>query len=323
MIGAPSFEQWRSAGKHVSYRQQPVFVVEHGSPGRGETLVCIHGFPTASWDWHAIWPALCRRFGYVIAPDLMGHGWSAKPLRWEYSMFDQADLIQTLLTERGVQRCHILGHDYGDSVAQELLARHVERHERNKLPAPTFIHPAIQNGRQEPARMPFIESVCLLNGGLFPEAHRRRLVQKLLLSPFGAVFSRLTWEGRFGASLSAIFGPNTKPNAQQIREFWRLVKHDDGHHLNHRLIQYVPERVANRERWVSAMQKTRARLRFINGAADPVSGAHMAERYRELIPHPDVVLLPGIGHYPQIEAPQAVIDAITAFHQHLENVRGL
>ncbi len=301
MIGSPTFEQWRSAGKHVSYRQQPVFIVEHGSPGRGETLVCLHGFPTASWDWHALWPALCRRFGYVIAPDLMGHGWSGKPHRWEYSIFDQADLVQTLLVERGVQRCHLLTHDYGDTVAQELLARHVERHERIELPPPNYIHPGLQEGRQqEPAQMPFIESICLLNGGLFPESHRPRAVQKLLLSPLGGLAARLTWESRFGSSLSAVFGPNTKPAPQQLHEFWRLLSHDDGHHLAHRLIQYVPERVANRGRWVGAMQRTRARLRLIDGAVDPRSGAHMAVRYPEVLPNPHVDQLPGIGHYPHI-----------------------
>lgn len=316
MIGAPSFEQWRAAGKHVSYRQQPVFIVESGSPGRGETLVCLHGFPTASWDWHAIWPSLCRRFGYVIAPDLMGHGWSGKPRRWEYSIFDQADLIQTLLNERGVQRCHLLAHDYGDTVAQELLARHAERHEKIGLPAPRYLHPEPDGRRRrEPERMPYVESACLLNGGLFPESHRARAVQKLLLSPLGALAARLTWENRFGNSLSAVFGPHTKPTQQQLHEFWRLLSHDNGHHLAHRLISYVPERTLNRERWVGVLQKTAARLRLIDGATDPVSGAHMAERYRELVPNPDVVLLPTVGHYPQLEAAQAVADAVLAFHQ--------
>ena len=51
----------------------------------------------------------------------------------------------------------------------------------------------------------------------------------------------------------------------------------------------------------------------MNGAVDPVSGAHMAARYRELIPHPDIVSLEGIGHYPMVEAPQAVLEALLAF----------
>ncbi|MNF01005.1 hypothetical protein D3C80_1999290 [compost metagenome] len=48
-------------------------------------------------------------------------------------------------------------------------------------------------------------------------------------------------------------------------------------------------------------------LRFINGAVDPVSGAHMLERYKELVPNPDTVSLHGIGHYPHTEAPVQVL----------------
>jgi pimeloyl-ACP methyl ester carboxylesterase len=51
-------------------------------------------------------------------------------------------------------------------------------------------------------------------------------------------------------------------------------------------------------------------VRFINGLADPISGGHMVARYRELVTNHDVVELPGIGHYPQLEAPDAVAAAI-------------
>ena len=50
---------------------------------------------------------------------------------------------------------------------------------------------------------------------------------------------------------------------------------------------------------------------------DPISGAHMVERYRELIPDADTVLLPGIGHYPQTEAPVQVLKHYLAFRDRL------
>ena len=53
-------------------------------------------------------------------------------------------------------------------------------------------------------------------------------------------------------------------------------------------------------------------MRFINGLLDPVSGAHMVERYRELIRRPDVVGIGSVGHFPQLEAPDAVLDACLA-----------
>jgi pimeloyl-ACP methyl ester carboxylesterase len=76
----------------------------------------------------------------------------------------------------------------------------------------------------------------------------------------------------------------------------------------------MDERKRTRERWVSALVRSPVPLRVIDGAADPVSGKHMVERYRELVPNADTVLLEGIGHYPQIEAPRAVLDAFATFH---------
>jgi pimeloyl-ACP methyl ester carboxylesterase len=59
-------------------------------------------------------------------------------------------------------------------------------------------------------------------------------------------------------------------------------------------------------------------LRVIDGAADPISGAHMVARYRELLADADTVLLAGIGHYPQTEAPEQVLQHYLAFRQALE-----
>jgi pimeloyl-ACP methyl ester carboxylesterase len=56
----------------------------------------------------------------------------------------------------------------------------------------------------------------------------------------------------------------------------------------------------------------------IDGAVDPISGAHMVARYRELIPQPDTVLLEGIGHYPQTEAPDQVLAHYLQFREGLE-----
>jgi len=89
----------------------------------------------------------------------------------------------------------------------------------------------------------------------------------------------------------------------------------------HELIGYMAERRRHRERWVGALQATSVPLRLINGPEDPVSGAHMVERYRELVPAPDVVLLPGIGHYPQVEDPAGVADAFHALHDRLGTPR--
>ncbi|NLB99781.1 MAG: alpha/beta hydrolase, partial [Pseudomonas formosensis] len=91
----------------------------------------------------------------------------------------------------------------------------------------------------------------------------------------------------------------------------------NGPAVMHRLIRYMAERPVHRDRWVSAMQQTAVPLRVIDGAADPISGAHMVERYRQLIANADTVLLEGIGHYPQVEAPEQVLRHYLDFRDRL------
>ena len=288
---------WRAAGRAHVHRGQEVFYAEQArAPGATRALLLIHGFPTASWDWHKVWDALGAEFPRVIAPDLMGFGFSAKPAGYDYSILDQADLVEGLLAHLGVTRIDILAHDYGVTVAQELLARHLER---------------------GAAAVPAIDSCALLNGGLFPETHRARTIQKLLLTPLGPLLSRLMNRRGFGGSFAAIFGAHTQPSAAELDEFWELIRYNHGTRIMHKLIRYMPERRLHRERWVGALQKTRVPLRVINGPDDPVSGAHMVVRYRELVPNPDVVSLPGIGHYPQCEDPAGVLKAFLEFHDRL------
>jgi pimeloyl-ACP methyl ester carboxylesterase len=283
--------QWRSAGKTVLVAGHPIFYRYAG--GGPRALLLLHGFPTGSWDWHRIWPGLAPRFR-LIAPDFLGLGFSAKPAMHDYSVMEQADIVEGLLQQLGIFEAHVLAHDYGDTVAQELLARAEEREDLGVA------------GLR-------IQSLCFLNGGLFPEAARPRPIQRLLLTPFGPWLGRLYGKRSFARSFRALFGPGSQPTDAEIDHYWTLVSHGGGTRLLHRVLRYIPERHANRQRWVGAMQRSRVPLRLIDGLADPVSGGHMAARYRELVPQADVVLLDGIGHYPQMEAPADVMREYLAF----------
>lgn len=278
---------WRAQGSSFIFRGHEI---RYWSAGSGEPLLLIHGFPTASWDWHYLWRPLAERYR-VIACDMLGFGDSAKPRGHDYRILEQADLQQALLDHLGVcEPSHLLVHDYGNSVGQELLARHEE------------------GGFA-------LASCVFLNGGLFPETHRAVLSQKLLLSPLGGLFSRLFDRRRLAQNFARVFGPATQPSEAELDAFWELIRHNDGPRVMHRLIHYIRDRREHRERWVGAMQRTQVPLRVIDGPVDPISGAHMVARYRELIPLPDTVELPGIGHYPQVEAPEQVLQHYLAFRQ--------
>jgi pimeloyl-ACP methyl ester carboxylesterase len=262
--------------------------------GTGEPLVLIHGFPTASWDWNRLWPMLVQQHN-VLTLDMLGFGFSDKPSNYDYSIEDQADLFQGWIEGLGLPSVHLLVHDYGCSVAQELLAREQE------------------------GGLPFrIASVCFLNGALFPEVHNPLLIQKLLRSPFGGLISRGLTRRSFERNFRRLFGSQNPPDRQDMEDFWHLLTYNNGRGILHHLIQFMEERRCHRNRWVGALQKATQPMRLISGTADPVSGAGMARRYRELIPDGDVVTLRNIGHYPHFECPWEVFSAYREFRKRCE-----
>ena len=279
---------WKASGSYLTYRDHQVFTRIAGD-AKAPVLLLIHGFPTASWDWEAIWPQLTKIYR-VMTLDMMGFGFSAKPLDYDYTLVDQANLFEFFLNQHQVKEYHVIAHDYGVSVAQELLAR-----------------------QRETGKRPKMQSLCFLNGGLFPESHRPLLIQKLLLSPLGGILAKLNSRAQFSKNLSKVFGKNTQPDTQMLRAFWHLFNRNHGAQIMPKLIKYIPERRLHRQRWVTAIQQSEIPLKLIDGMVDPVSGAHMVARYREIIPQPNITELAEIGHYPQVEAPEAVLSAYATF----------
>jgi len=288
-------ERWKNDGHWFDYLGFEVFYRTEGS---GPHLVLVHGYPFSSFDWTRIWPALTERFE-VIAPDMLGMGFSAKPIRYEYSVHDHADMHEALLEHLGVRECHVLAHDIGDSVAQELLARQ-------------------QLGEQSAASFE-IKSITWLNGGLFSEAYSPRPIQKLLsTTPLGGLIARypsvLLTDTVLDRALDEMFGPNSKPSARLLEQFHQIMSYNDGRRVTHKVGRFVLDRYRHRNRWVRAMRQTRVPMRMIDGPCDPNSGRRMADRYLEVIPKPDVVLLDDrIGHWPQIEDPDALLGHFIEF----------
>ncbi len=282
---------WYARGRHLTVGGHRLFLLDTDPGGtRARTILLIHGFPTAGWDFSRILPGLEPDFRLIV-PDMLGFGFSDKPRRHVYSIHEQADLLEAIVEQLSLDRFHVLAHDYGDSVAQEMLARENER---------------------APAARRWL-SLCLLNGGLFPETHRARLSQKILHGPLGGLVVRLMNRGTLERNLRAVFGPDTPPSPAELDAFWTLITHDGGDRLAHRLIRYIRDRRVHRDRWVRALRDASVPIQLINGSLDPVSGAHMVERYRQLVGTEDIVELPRIGHYPQVEAPEEVVRHYRAF----------
>eukprot|EP00884_Botryococcus_braunii_P014455 jgi/Botrbrau1/2300/Bobra.101_2s0121.1 len=169
-----------------------------------------------------------------------------------------------------------------------------------------------------------ILSAGLLNGGLFPELHRARLSQKVLAGRLGPLLSAITTFRTLKRAISVTFGPETQPSEGWVREAYAGLAFNEGRLISHRLIFYMAERRQHRDRWVGVLAKTKVLLAFINGPADPISGRHVAQHLLQHFPHVRVVLLSdGIGHYPQVEAPEQVLAAYKEFRESLRSPEGL
>ncbi|NXF65420.1 MEST protein, partial [Ciccaba nigrolineata] len=121
---SPALLSWRSSGGYFTYKDQNIFYRDStGAVGSSDIVVLLHGFPTSSYDWCKIWEGLTQRFHRVIALDFVGFGFSDKPRPHRYSIFEQASIVEGLVLHLGLrhQRINLLSHDYGDTVAQELL----------------------------------------------------------------------------------------------------------------------------------------------------------------------------------------------------------
>lgn len=281
-----TLEWWQEGGKWFSYEGHAIF---SRMAGQGEPLVLLHGFPTSSWDWSRLWPMLVQNQN-LLTLDMLGFGFSDKPSDYHYCIEDQADLMQGWIEGLGLSRVTLFAHDYGCSVAQELMAREQE------------------------GDLGFeISRVCFLNGGLFPEVHSPLLIQKMLRSPFGALISRGLTRRSFERNFYRLFGDRNRPVKDDLDQFWYLLTYNNGRGILHRLIQFMEERRLHRNRWVGAMQNAAHPMRLICGTADPVSGVAMARRYRELVPGADVVSLRRVGHYPHFEVPGEVFRAYRDF----------
>ena len=283
-------ETWRDGGNYFDYKKLPIFYRQ--SKSADEVLLLLHGFPTSSHDYHKIWDALAERFA-LLTFDMIGYGSSAKPANFDYTTFHQADILQSLVESLNIKKIHILAHDYGNTITQELLARAEEK------------------------RLAFsIETICMMNGALFPETHRPILAQKLLLSPIGFLFGRLISDNKFKQSLASVFGENTQPTDAEMNDFIQAFKYNDGQKIAYKLIRYMREREKYRARWVGALEQMAQPFRLINGLQDRVSGAHLVKRFREVVSHQtDIIELSEVAHFPHFEVPDIVLEKYFDFHE--------
>lgn len=271
---------WSRRGTIERFRDRDVHVFRR--PGPGRLLCLLHGYPTCSFDFEALIDALPAEAN-VLAFDFLGFGLSDKPADHTYTLAWQADLTEELVRRHGDGSAAIIAHDMGTSVATELMARGLDG------------SPAIE-----------IESVLLFNGSVVIEAASLTPSQKLLLSPVGFLGGLLSNPVAFRAQFGRLFSDAHPLSRGAADDHWSLIAHKGGHRKLHRLIHYVHERTELADRWHGAVRDWPGELRLAWGLEDPVATTNVLGALTELRPSAPVEELPGLGHYPQLEDPEAV-----------------
>jgi pimeloyl-ACP methyl ester carboxylesterase len=278
----PRVQEWRDRGASEVVAGHRIHVWRRTADA--PLVLWLHGFPSSSYDWRLMLDL--ERDHAALLFDCLGFGLSEKPRDEDNSLLRQADIAEELL-ERHPGAVVIVAHDMGTSVTTELLARDLEGRLRFDL-----------------------AGALLMNGSVIIERASLRPMQRLLRSPLGPIASRLTNAFIFRRAFGEIFSPDHPLAAEEAADQWSLVCHGGGRTLGHRLIHYVDQRVEFAQRWHGAVRDWPKPLHLAWGLLDPVATTNVLDGLRELRPSAPVTELPDIGHYPQLEAPERLLEPV-------------
>jgi pimeloyl-ACP methyl ester carboxylesterase len=283
----PRAAAWRDAGELIDVDGRRIFV--RAQDGTGPPVLLLHGYPSSSFDWRRVLERVPER--RIVAFDFLGFGLSDKPREHVYSLHGQADLAQAIVARYVPgQPVALVAHDMGTSVATELLARDLE------------------------GRLPFeLARVLLFNGSMVIERASLTRGQKLLRSRLGPLAARLTNQRGFRASFGRIFSAAHPLTREEADDQWALLAYNDGHRMLDRLIFYLHERVSLGPRWHGALRSWPGRLELAWACRDPICTEAVLQAVLALRPNTPLTRFPPLGHYPQIEDPDAASSVIDTF----------
>jgi pimeloyl-ACP methyl ester carboxylesterase len=256
--------------------------------GEGPLLLLLHGITSTSECWRDVMPALAERYT-VIAPDLLGHGRSAKP-RGDYSLGAYAAGVRDLLAVLGFERGTVVGHSLGGGIAMQFSYLFPERVERMALIGSgglgKEVHPALRAATLPGSEwvLPLMASELTVNAG-----HAVRKVTERLgidvppdIAEFARGYASLVHEGARDAFLHTMRSVIDQ-NGQRISALDRL---------------YLADQIPTLIMW---------------GSDDPVIPVEHGRNAHRIVKHSRYVELEGSGHWPMLDAPERFIAELAGF----------
>ena len=287
-------KEWTSQGRYIEFNGHQIFVHSSGPKGKEGVLV-VHGYPGSSWDFSGVVGPVAEKTRIVV-PDMLGFGHSDTPLEGtfkdNFSLLKQADLYEAVAADEGLETVILVAHDMGQTVGLELMTR------------------------QEEGKLPFrIKHAILLNGSTLVDMVQLTPGQeKSLKLPDKALDKAAPpeeWHKDIAPSYgSKMQGSKDKLDAALDCQVAQIYAKDGGRVMSN-IVRYLLERKEFYNRWVGTFTNFgSAPMTVIWGKDDPVAVEPMADRVKAWRPVTDLYKLEGVGHWPSIEAPAVISDAI-------------
>ena len=256
-------------------------IMQAGEVESAEAVVFVHGNPGSTADWTRLMQRVAP-FCRAIAMDMPGFGQADKPQDFDYTVDGYRTHLNALLDALSVQRVHLVLHDFGGAWGLAWAARHPQR----------------------------LASVTLINIGIMP-GYRWHLLARIWRTPLlGELFMAMT--NRSGLRFSTRFGnPRDFPDAY-FEEMFRNF--DAGtRRAVLRLYRNTSDVDAISQSWAATLTPLHLPALVIWGAHDPYVPVKFAEMQRQYFDVDRVVRLEGSGHWPMVDDPEAVGDALLSF----------
>ena len=264
-------------GERVAYRDE----------GAGEALLLIHGMAGSSATWRALIPQLSKKYR-VLAPDLLGHGESAKP-RGDYSLGAFAVSLRDLLDELGISQATVVGQSLGGGVAMQFTYQHRAYCQR---------------------------LVLISSGGLGPDlSWILRLLSAPgaeLVLPLVAPQPVLNVGNKLGSWLrsAGIQSPRSG-------EMWKAYSSLSDSGTRQAFLRTLRSVVDYRGQAVSALGKLHLSYGLptllIWGEQDRIIPVAHGYAAHDAVPSSRLEVLAGVGHFPHVESPTEVVDLLDDF----------